>query len=210
MPLDVFDVCHTHTAATARKISFACPKCGITKRSGKISCCGRGGSWFGNCGSVGYETSGHTWYEGLQACKARRPSHTDIVLNVDQQRRDKFPDSDKKEALEAVTTVAKRLIVSSASLATLARVRTPANTSKAHATTNTTITFTLSNASIAASSIMAVDTPDTTSARVLINHNFTNTLKTTEVHRGGTSEGWERLLDTAVGIAVSLAVELFK
>ena len=37
-----------------------------------MSCCGAGGSWFGNCGSAGSTQFGHTWYEGLQACKSRQ------------------------------------------------------------------------------------------------------------------------------------------
>merc|ERR1712032_1119383 len=50
-------------------ISSACFKCGIITKSGKISCCGRGGSWFRNCGSAGNAKLEHTWYEGIQACK---------------------------------------------------------------------------------------------------------------------------------------------
>ena len=55
-------------AATKITISSACPKCGAMKKSGKLSCCARGGSWFGNCGSTGNAKAGHTWYEGMQAC----------------------------------------------------------------------------------------------------------------------------------------------
>ena len=42
----------------------------MTKKSGKLSCCGRGGSWFGDCGSAGDVNAGHTWYEGIRACQA--------------------------------------------------------------------------------------------------------------------------------------------
>ena len=52
-------------------ISSVCPKCGTIEKSGKISCCGHGGSWFGNCGSAGNAKLDHTWYEGIQACKTR-------------------------------------------------------------------------------------------------------------------------------------------
>ena len=51
-----------------------CPKCGSIKKSGKRSCCGRGGSWFRNCGSAGNAKLDHTWYEGIQVCKARTQS----------------------------------------------------------------------------------------------------------------------------------------
>ena len=51
-------------------ISVVCPKCGKFGKSGKRSCCGRGGSWFKNCGSPGNTKLAHTWSEGIQACKA--------------------------------------------------------------------------------------------------------------------------------------------
>ena len=61
-------------------ISFpSCPKCGIIEKSGKISCCGRGGSWFRNCGSAGNTKLHHTWYEGIQACKTR-PQQSKTVI----------------------------------------------------------------------------------------------------------------------------------
>ena len=50
---------------------FACLKCGAIGKSGKSSCCGRGGSWFRNCGSAGSTKLRHTWYEGISACKLR-------------------------------------------------------------------------------------------------------------------------------------------
>ena len=46
-----------------------CSKCGIIKKSGKSSCCSRGGSWFGKCGSAGDSNHEHTWSEGILACK---------------------------------------------------------------------------------------------------------------------------------------------
>ena len=45
-----------------------CPKCGDIKKSGKQSCCARGGAWFKNCGDVGDTKFDHTWAEGIQAC----------------------------------------------------------------------------------------------------------------------------------------------
>ena len=58
-------------AAKQTAIVPVCPKCGIIGRSGKSSCCGRGGSWFGNCGSADNTKVEHRWYEGLEACKTR-------------------------------------------------------------------------------------------------------------------------------------------
>ena len=52
-------------------ISSVCPKCGAITKSGKNSCCGRGGSWFRNCGSAGKAKLDHTWHEGIQACRTR-------------------------------------------------------------------------------------------------------------------------------------------
>ena len=43
--------------------------CGTTKKSGKLSCCARGGAWFKNCGDAGDMKFDHTWVEGIQACK---------------------------------------------------------------------------------------------------------------------------------------------
>merc|ERR1719201_3088543 len=47
-------------------IGSVCPTCGTIGKSGKSSCCGRGGSWFRNCGSVENAKLVHTWYEGIQ------------------------------------------------------------------------------------------------------------------------------------------------
>ena len=56
------------TTTTSR---FVCPKCGTIKKSAKASCCGRGGSWFRNCGSAGNRKFPHTWSEGVLTCKSR-------------------------------------------------------------------------------------------------------------------------------------------
>ena len=60
---------------TATPIRPFCRKCG-TGKAGKLSCCGKGGSWFRNCGSTGNSKLGHTWYEGIQVCKTRPQSKT--------------------------------------------------------------------------------------------------------------------------------------
>ena len=69
-------------------IAFVCPKCGIIAKSGKNSCCGRSGSWFGNCGSAGNVKLDHTWYEGIQVCRTLAHSKTAIgrQSNAGQQR----------------------------------------------------------------------------------------------------------------------------
>merc|ERR1711907_873784 len=53
--------------------ALTCPKCGKFKKSGKKSCCGRGGSWYKNCGTSDNKKSkkfDHTWFEGIQVCKS--------------------------------------------------------------------------------------------------------------------------------------------
>jgi len=56
-------------ATTKAASSNTCAVCGSVKKSRKKSCCGRGGSWFRNCGSAGNKKFGHTWFEGIQVCK---------------------------------------------------------------------------------------------------------------------------------------------
>ena len=54
---------------SASSSSNGCPKCGIKKKSGALSCCARGGAWFNNCGTDGDPSYNHTWTEGVEACK---------------------------------------------------------------------------------------------------------------------------------------------
>ena len=49
--------------------SPSCPKCGIFKKSGRHSCCARGGGWFKNCGDEGDTKFDHSWSDGIQVCK---------------------------------------------------------------------------------------------------------------------------------------------
>ena len=74
-------------AVRTTTIGPVCPKCGTIAKSGKTSCCGRGGSWFRNCGGAGNTKLKHTWYEGIHGCKSRGRSKTVMghQLNVAQQ-----------------------------------------------------------------------------------------------------------------------------
>ena len=65
-----------------------CLRCGTIEKSGKRSCCGRGGSWFKHCGGGGNTKLHHTWSEGIQACNARSQSKTGIgdELNAGRQQ----------------------------------------------------------------------------------------------------------------------------
>ena len=58
--------------ATTRPTRVVCLTCGAIKKTGKLSCCARGGSWFGKCGGAGDTKFKYTWVEGIQACKARQ------------------------------------------------------------------------------------------------------------------------------------------
>ena len=59
---------------TTKPASPVCPECGTIQKSGKASCCARGGSWFGNCRSgVMNAYLGHTWSQGIEVCKAWQP-----------------------------------------------------------------------------------------------------------------------------------------
>ena len=57
------------TMSMVTTVSNVCSKCGKIKKSGKRSCCGRGGAWFKNCGDAGDTQFDHSWTEGIQACK---------------------------------------------------------------------------------------------------------------------------------------------
>ena len=59
----------TTTGLSAVRSSNTCPKCGTVKKSGKFSCCARGGAWFKKCGDADDTKWNHTWIEGIEACK---------------------------------------------------------------------------------------------------------------------------------------------
>lgn len=59
-----------------------CLKCGLIQKSGKLSCCARGGSWFGDCAATANAKVKHTWYEGIQSCKGRK---SDTAVMAQQQ-----------------------------------------------------------------------------------------------------------------------------
>ena len=59
----------TTTILSAARGSRRCVTCGTIKKSGKRSCCARGGAWFKNCGDAGDTKFDHTWAEGIRACK---------------------------------------------------------------------------------------------------------------------------------------------
>ena len=58
----------TSLSVVSSSSSNECPKCDVTKKSGKHSCCARGGAWFKNCGDASDTQFDHTWAEGVKAC----------------------------------------------------------------------------------------------------------------------------------------------
>ena len=77
---------------TTIAVSAVCSRCGTIGKSGKMSCCGRGGSWFKSCGSSAHTKLQHTWYEGIQACKTRSQSKAAVGHQLNgAQRKDIDP-----------------------------------------------------------------------------------------------------------------------
>ena len=56
------------TAATTAE--SGCPKCGTLLKTGKSSCCGRGGAWAGKCADEVSDDFDHTWIEGIKMCSS--------------------------------------------------------------------------------------------------------------------------------------------
>ena len=83
-----------------------CPRCGTTEKSGKMSCCGRGGSWFRNCGGGGNTKLHHTWSEGIQVCKTRSQSKKGISQGINVDRRKVIDFSQVPAVITATNTFA--------------------------------------------------------------------------------------------------------
>ena len=138
----------TDTATTTVSV---CPRCGSIKKSGKPSCCGRGGSWFKKCGGAGNAKLQHTWHEGIQACKARSQSKAVIAQELNGA-----PQKDTDSSQGAGNTNYKVAILAT---------KTPINTS-------TTMLDTMSIVSSLDTVSIAM------SARALVTNTATNTLMT--------------------------------
>ena len=172
---------------TTTAVTSICPKCGITKKSGTMSCCGRGGSWFGNCGGIRDTNIGHTWYEGLQACKAQAQSKTVIgqeLSDVSQERNASSSGVDIANS-KSVAMAAKSAASASSRMAGAPPTVVSANIAAAYTsfTINSkplvaAITAPTSVAEIMStltSTIATVDTPITTTAHMSMSHNLTTT-----------------------------------
>ena len=69
-------------AVTTTPVSPVCPECGTILKSNALSCCARGGSWFGNCGIGGNANLGHTWQEGIRVCKSQQQFRAAVVQQL--------------------------------------------------------------------------------------------------------------------------------
>ena len=67
----------------AARIAPICSKCVAIKKSDKLSCCAPGGAWFNNCDNRANSNTGHTWVEGMQACK-------DVVISFSDKEKSQF------------------------------------------------------------------------------------------------------------------------
>ena len=69
----------------------ACSACTTFNKSGKVSCCAPGGSWFNKCGSAGNLERRHTWFEGIQACNSvARASSREAVAHAMSRHKKAF------------------------------------------------------------------------------------------------------------------------
>merc|ERR1712151_567110 len=97
-------------AAVTPATSSTCAVCGSVKKSRKKSCCGRGGSWYKNCGTSGNKKSkkfDHTWFEGIQACKSKWASKSAAAsfqeMNAAEKYLFKFANNTAKPSHEITT-----------------------------------------------------------------------------------------------------------
>ena len=166
-------------AGTTTTISSVCPRCGTIGKSGKSSCCGRGGSWFRNCGSVGNTKLRHTWYEGIQACIARTRSKTVIA-------RQKGIGSSHGDDM------ANNKVVIATTIKTFAVTSVNTSTPKSDSTSIITSAYTPDNA------------PITTPFHTLMANISTNVLMTSSTHTSASTsivtQGWELLLKIVIYI----------
>ena len=87
-------------------IGLVCPQCGITGKSSKLSCCGRGGSWFGNCGAAGKAKLRYKWSDGIQACKAQSQSKVVIGQELHGAQDESNPSSDDTDESKSRASIA--------------------------------------------------------------------------------------------------------
>ena len=116
------------SAVTTTSTSSTCLECGTIQKSGKLSCCARGGSWFGNCGSAANANDrGHTWYDGIRACKARQSKAAVYQQLQVSQPKSNVSSSDANMGIgpEPIIAASYSFALSVANISTLIPVATP-------------------------------------------------------------------------------------
>merc|ERR1712032_1708494 len=143
------------TTTTAAIAVSVCPRCGTIGKSGKSSCCGRGGSWFRNCGGTGNTKLQHTWYEGIQACKARSQSKTVVSLQLNGAQQKGIDSS------QGVGMANDESVIAATNTFTVTSANTPDNvliTAPDHMLMTNTLTDTFVTSSTHASSSTSITT----------------------------------------------------
>ena len=88
---------------TKTRDDTACHTCGTIEKSGRLSCCGRGGAWFQKCGGAGNAKFEHTWSEGVQACHTWEQSKT--IMGGQQSNSGRWPSGTTIVETHTATTV---------------------------------------------------------------------------------------------------------
>ena len=143
-----------------------------------MSCCGRGGSWFGRCGITGGIKFDHTWSEGLQACEA-----TQSKVVIDQQLNEGQEQKNGSSNRESITAAKPFAFTSSPMLGVLS----------IFALDLVSVNITTASASI---NFEPLGTAVTTVISALVD-------MSTVVHARVTSQGCRQMLDIAVYVIVS-------
>ena len=206
-------------AATTAAIRSICPKCGTTKKANIDSCCGRGGSWFGNCGNADDTEVDHTWYEGLQACTAWAQSNAVIAqqLNGAKQESNNSYNRVGNSNSKAVVINAEPFAYTSAPTRGGSPIIAPAHMRANTSTVYDTLTLDSKSMTegavvneITALANMRKPAPSLVNAGMSVNiqitHKPVNSLMTIAAHAVVTSQGCETLLGTDVRIRFMLAV----
>ena len=198
---------------TTTTVSSACPTCGTITKSGKMSCCGRGGSWFGDCGSAGNADIGHTWSEGIRACKLRQ-----FQTVVGQQQRASQPnmnassdDASMRMELRMESEATSRPIPEVTPVVVPARM----SMITAHDTAGTYDAGTTSNSIAAASAINIHDSSNMSTTKSILYHANPTITKATQsastdlsIHISPSLSIKAREIENAVAVVTHMSIML--
>ena len=172
----VLTIRHTSTlAVTKTRISPVCSECGSIGKSGARSCCGRGGSWFGSCGSAGDTKLDHTWYEGIRVCNEKQfQAVASQQLYVSQAKANTSSDDSSARTVSKAVIVSEYIFISKSAhkskpLTVVSSLTLPVNTmvAKDTKTTASKILDTTTTASIHTSLGMLAPKPIDTATNIV-------------------------------------------